>query len=365
MEKRIFSAGPWITEKEISFVNDAIKNGWYDHYNDYVEKFEFEFSKYMGTKYSIATPNGTSALHLSLAALDIKPGDEVIVPDISWAATADVVLYTGATPVFADVDKETWTINLSSLESLINKRTKVIIPVHLYGNMCDMEKLMDLSKKHNLFVVEDAAPAVGSNFKGKKAGSFGNTGCFSFQGSKLLATGEGGMFITNDKKLYEKARCLSEHGRDDNKMTFWCSNMGFQYTMSNLSASLGLAQLLRVDELIQKKREIFNWYVEELKNVEGIHFVYEGKNVFSNYSYPSISIGNKFRLSRDQLIQDLKKNNIDCRPAFPRMSNFPHFKQEVKNVNAKYVEECGLNLPCAYKMTKDDVKRVSKVIKGK
>jgi len=362
MKKRIYSSGPSITSKEIEYVKDAIKTGWYSKYNDYVELFEKKFAEYVGLKYAIATTNGTASLHLATSVLDLKENDEVILPDISWVASADVIAYTGATPVFVDVDKKTWTISPSSIKKAITKKTRAIMPVHLYGMVSEMDLIMTIAKKNNLFVIEDAAPAVGSTFKEKKAGSFGDIGCYSFQGSKLLATGEGGMFVTNNLQLYERARLLSEHGRDDKEKTFWCSNIGYQYTMANLLAALGVAQLERIDELIAKKRMIFSIYKREFLDIKEIIFQTEGKYVKSNFSYPSILIKPVNGIDRDDLIKELRKMNIDTRPAFPCMSEFPHYNG-ANNPIAKVIDKHGLNLPSGQIMAEDDVRCVSKTIK--
>ncbi|NLW77105.1 MAG: DegT/DnrJ/EryC1/StrS aminotransferase family protein, partial [Methanomicrobiales archaeon] len=210
--KSIPVAGPSITQKEIGYVTDAVTNAWYEKANMYHEKFEQAFQNYIGSEYSIALPSCTSALHLSLLAIGIGPGDEVIVPDCTWIATAAPIFYVGATPVFADIDKNTWCLSEESLQECITPNTKAVIPVDLYGGMPDYRVISEIGHDHDIMIIEDAAEAIGSEYNGKKAGSFGLTGCFSFHGSKTLTTGEGGMLVTEDKAVYDRAQFLRDHG---------------------------------------------------------------------------------------------------------------------------------------------------------
>ncbi len=359
--KRIYSAGPSISDKEAQYAAEAAREGWYSRYNEWVERFERAFADYVGVKHAHATPHGTSALHLALCALRLKEGDEVIIPDTSWVATANVVLYMGARPVFADVTPDSWTIDPDSLREAITPRTKAIMPVHLYGHPAEMDLINEVAREHGLRVVEDACPAVGSEYKSKKTGSLGDIGCFSFQGSKLLATGEGGMLVTDNSEYFERVRLLSEHARDDSEKTFWCSEPGFQYSMANVVAAVGLAQLERVDELVAMKRRIFDWYYERLKTMQGIKMFKEKPGCLSNCSYPSMMLDESSSVGRDELRTKLKEKNIDSRPAFPRMSQFPHLETAHTPV-AEKVEKGGLNLPAHFNITEDDVDYVCNVI---
>jgi len=248
----ILTAGPSITQKEIDYVTDAVTNGIDEHWNDYIKRFEKAFAEYIGVKHALTTSSCTGALHLALVALGIKEGDEVIVPDSSWIATASVVRYVNAKPVFADVLPSSWCIDPDSIKRLITSRTKAIIPVHLYGQPADMTRIMDIADLHGLKVIEDAAPSVGAEIDGKHTGSFGDIGCFSFQGAKMVSTGEGGMIVTDDTELFERVKHFAEHGRSGSG--FDISDIGYKYKMSNIQAALGLAQLERVDVLIAKKR---------------------------------------------------------------------------------------------------------------
>ena len=214
MNSMIQTAGPSISQKEIDYTLDAVKNGWYENWSGYITQFEEEFAKYIGTKYAISTSSCTGALHLILASLRLKKGDEVIVPNTTWVATANVVKYVNAEPVFTDVDKNTYTMSPESLERNITEKTRAIIPVHLYGHPADMDPILEIADEHDLYIIEDAAPSIGSEYKGKKVGTLGDAAGFSFQGAKLMVTGEGGMLITDNDEIYETASLIANQGRD-------------------------------------------------------------------------------------------------------------------------------------------------------
>jgi len=357
----ILTAGPSITEKEIDYVNDAVRNGWNDHWGDYIKKFEKSFAEYIGVKHALTTSSCTGALHLALVALGIGEGDEVIVPDISWIATASVVRYVGAEPVFADVLPDSWCIDPKSVESRITKKTKVIIPVHLYGQPADMVEVLRIAKKYNLKVVEDAAPSIGAELNGKRTGSFGDIGCFSFQGAKLMSTGEGGMLVTNNTELFEIVKHYAEHGRSSTG--FEISDIGFKYKMSNIQAALGLAQLERAHELISRKEQLFQWYFEGLKNIEGITLnKVNTKSEKSIYWMSSIILNKNFGITRDELMAKLRERNIDSRPLFPQMSSFRMFKN-YDNPVSKNIANNGINLPSGHERTEEEIDYICRNIK--
>ncbi len=262
-QKRILTAGPTISQREIDYVVDAVTNGWNEHWSDYLVRFEQSFAQYVGTRFALATSSCTGALHLALLALGVGPGDEVIVPEVTWVATASAVSYAGATAVPVDVDPTTWCMDPASAERAITPRTKAIIPVHLYGHPTDMRAIRALADEHGLKVLEDAAPALGAEIEGRKAGSFGDVACFSFQGAKIMTCGEGGMLVTSDEALFERAKFLNDHGRDPRR-PFVIAEFGYKYKMSNLQAALGLAQLERIEEMIAKRRLIYQWYRRRL-----------------------------------------------------------------------------------------------------
>lgn len=355
-KKKIAFAGPWITDKEVEYVVDATKNGFYENYDGYAKRLEKTFAERVGVKYAIATHCCTVALHLACETLGLKEGDEVICTDFSWIATAYAISYTRATPVFVDIDPNTWTIDPVAIEKAITPRSKAIMIVHSFGIPADMTRIMEIAKKHNLAVIEDAAPALGAEHKGKLVGTFGDFGCFSFQGAKLTVSGEGGIIVTNDQKLYEKAKLLSSMGRTDSKANFWSDVLGWQYTIANLTAALALAQVERVDELLAKKRAIFNWYFERLGNVPGIKMIQEPAGSKGNYCYPSLLLEDSLKVDRDQVLAKLKDLNIHCRPGFPQMSRMPHFeKPRFENPVAANVQRRGISLASAGNLTQQDV----------
>lgn len=355
MNKRISFAGPSITDKEISYVLDAVQFGWYENYDNYTKKLEKAVSEYIGVNFAIATHCCTQALHLAAAALPLGEDDEVIVADFSWVATAYAVAYTGATCVFADIDPDTWTIDPESIRKAITPKTKAIMLVHTFGHPAEMDEIMAIAKEHDLFVIEDAAPALGAEYKGKKTGSFGNSSCFSFQGAKMAVSGEGGIFLTNDEEYYDRALLLANMGRTDSKAVFWSDSLGYQYTIGNLTAALALAQLERAEDLMKKKRELFQRYYDHLKDIKDIKIVKEKEDCKSNYCYPSILLPKHSREQRDHILYQLKQSNIHARPAFPRMSCFPEFEARFDNPVATMVEEKGISLPSAANMTQEDV----------
>lgn len=360
---RIHSAGPWTTELEARYAAEAAQFGWYGRYKEFVDRFETGMAAYVGVRHGHATPHGTHALHLALAALGIGPGDEVIVPEITWVASANAVLYLGAKVVVVDVEASTWCIDPDAVERAITPATRAIMPVHAYGNPCDMDRLGDIASKHGLFVVEDACPAVGSTYHGRMCGSFGDAAAHSYQGSKLLVTGEGGMMLTNGDALSERAAKLASQGRDDAEGTFWCSELGFQYSMSNVAAAVGLAQLERVEELVAAKRRIFQWYADRLADVPGVTMIWERDGCRSNYSYPSCAFSEDLPATRDDVRRALSGAGIDTRPVFPRISRFPHLTDADTPVAAR-VERTGLNLPGPYNLTEADADRVVAVVRA-
>ncbi|MBX3721896.1 MAG: DegT/DnrJ/EryC1/StrS family aminotransferase [Turneriella sp.] len=363
MKRMILTAGPSITDLEINYVTDAIKNGWNENWNSYLARFEKKMADYNEVRHALSTSSCTGAMHLILLALGIGPGDEVIVPELTWVATASAVKYTGATPIFADVDINTWTIDPVSVRKKISARTKAIMPVHLYGHPAEMDQIMTIATEFNLLVVEDAAPAVGAEFKGKKTGTFGNAGAFSFQGAKMLVTGEGGMLITNDSELHAKIVQLGDHGRSRNPETpFWIDQLGYKYKMSNLQAALGLAQLERVDELIAKKRQIFSWYQSRLANIPGLQLNEEASWAKSIYWMSSIFLRKTFKLDRDGLIKALKVDQIDSRPVFPTISKYPMWKTDAINPVATEIGRNAINLPSGHNLQEDQVDYICKSI---
>ncbi len=361
-KKVILTAGPSVSLSESSKTFDAVKHGWNKNWNNYILDLEKNFAKYIGVKYAISTSSCTGALHIAMQSLNITANDEVIVPDITWVATARVVSYLGATPIFADVQKDSWNIDVNSIEKLITKKTKAIIAVHLYGNPANLIKLKKLSLKYKIRLVEDAAPAIGSSYYGQKCGTVGDFSAFSFQGAKLLVSGEGGMLCTNNLNLYKIAKKIADHGRNPSK-TFWIDGPGLKYKMSNIQAAFVLGQLERVNDLILMKRRIFNWYKEFLNKNNNLSLLEEKDNTYSNYWMVSASIKNNTNKKRDRLIEYLKKNNIDSRPVFSPISKYPIWNKKNKTNNiAKIIGFSSLNLPSGTGLTKNEVKYICKKI---
>lgn len=361
-EDKILTAGPSISSHENAFVADAVRYGWNSHHSDYLAEFESQFASYVGAKYAMATSSCTGALHLALLALGVGPGDEVIVPEITWVATASAVAYTGATPVFADVDEVTWTISIPSVEKLITKRTKVIIPVHLYGYAANIIELVALAKNYGIAVVEDAAPAIGTKLGETTVGSVGEFGCYSFQGAKMLVTGEGGMIVSNDPDLFAKAKKCQDHGRRPG--TFWIEELGYKYKMSNIQGALGLGQLLRAENQILRKRRINQWYREDLADIAGIKFQEELANSRSICWMTSITLDPSLNISREKLMSDLAEVGIDSRPAFPAISQYPIWNtNNAPKPTAKIIGDHSINLPSGVKLSRTSISRITSTIR--
>jgi perosamine synthetase len=362
MTKFIPVSEPTITKKEIEYVMQAVKSGWVSSLGEFINKFEDAFAKYIGTKYALTVSNGTVGLHLALVSLGIKEGDEVIVPDLTFIATANAVKYTGATPVFADIDKDTWCISPDDIRKKVTSKTKAIIPVHLYGHPADMDPILQIAKEYELYVIEDCAEAHGAEYKGKKVGSIGHCGVFSFYGNKIITTGEGGMITTNDEKIYEKAKYLRDHAMSKEKR-YWHTEIGYNYRMTNIQAALGLAQLERINEIIQKKREIFRWYQEGLKDLKEVKLNPEKEWAKNVYWMVCLVNENFDEEKRDEFMKKLKEKGIDTRPFFYPCSMMPMYKKdEFVNCIAYEIYQKGINLPSGYNLKEEDVKWIAKVI---
>ena len=356
--KMILTAGPSITDKEINYTADAVRNGWNENWSDYIKKFERKFAELIGSKYAISTSSCTGAMHLSLLAAGVKSGDEVIVPDLTWVATGSVVTYTGAVPVFVDVNERTWTLDPKCVIPAITKRTKAIMPVHLYGHPTDMGEILSIAEHYQLKVIEDAAPAIGATCRAQLVGSFGDIGTFSFQGAKMVATGEGGMLVTDNEKIYRDALQLSDHGRSPkNNSAFWVDRIGYKYKLSNMQAAFGLAQIERIEELIDKKRQIFDWYQRRLGKIDGLALNEEAEWAKSTYWMTSIYLKKSFPITRDELINRLKDDMIDTRPVFPKISNYPMWP-EYNNPIAQRISQSALNLPSGHNLTEEQIEYI-------
>ena len=358
----ILTAGPSISAREAWYTLDAARLGWNRNWNGYIERFERSFAEYIGVRHALSTSSCTGALHIALLALGIGPGDEVIVPDITWVATANAVHYVGATPVFADIEPDSWCLDPVSFEDKVTPRTKAVIPVHLYGHPARMDSIVEIARKHGLYIVEDAAPAIGAEFRGRKTGTFGDFAAFSFQGAKLLVTGEGGILLTDNQELYDRAHTIWDQGRRPG--TFWIQETGYKYKMANVQAALGLGQLERVDELIESKRRIFSWYEAGLDGLAGISLSREQPWARSIYWMSSILVDPGAPVTRDEMRQRLRERNVDTRPVFPAISQYPVWTvpQQPQPV-ARRVGDQGINLPSGVCLKREQAAYVCRSIR--
>ena len=345
---------PSITQLEIDYVNDAVKSTWISSLGKYIDEFEHNFARFCDAEFAVAVSNGTVAIHLALVCLGIKKGDEVIVPDLSFIATANAILHAGATPVFADIDPFNYCLDPEDVVNKITDKTKAIMPVHLYGHPADMESLIKIAKDYNLLLIEDAAEAHGATINGKRVGSFGDCATFSFYGNKNFTTGEGGMISTNDIELYNKLKFLRDHGMSKEKR-YWHTELGYNYRMTNIQAALGCAQLERADEIMSKRQQIFDWYNSILPT---------NPKYSLNRTYPwatnsfwliSLEIYDYSEDQRDLFIKELRSRNIDSRPFFYPMSIMPYIKIVSETPNTKKIYKQGLNLPTYFDITYEEV----------
>ncbi|HEX3331330.1 MAG TPA: GNAT family N-acetyltransferase [Gaiellales bacterium] len=360
----ILTAGPSISPREVAYTTDAARHGWNSRWSGYISRFEREFAEYVGAEHAIATSSCTGALHMAMLAIGLGPGDEAIVPEQTWVATAKAVSYVGATPVFADVEPGSWCLDAASVESAVTERTKAIVPVHLYGHPADMDALQAVADRHGLPLIEDAAPAIGAEIRGRRVGVLGTAGAFSFQGAKLLVTGEGGMFVTNDPDMYARAYKAWDLGVDRSR-GFWIDAHGLKYKLPNVAAAIGLAQLERVDHLIEAKREIFGWYSEELAGVAGITLNHETEWARSIYWMTSILVDPACGIDRDGMRAALAAEGIDTRPTFPLISTYPIWdeRRAVPAPVAARIADRGINLPSGVRLRRDQVARIGEAVR--
>lgn len=353
--KKILAAKPSITRREIDYVTDAVTNGWGEHCYDYIDRFKDAAKRYFNTPLVWPTSSCHGALHIVLMALGIGPGDEVIVPDATWTGSVFPVSWVGANPVFVDVLPDTWCIDPEKVASAISAKTKAIIAVHLYGNLCEMDELMAIGRQHGLPVIEDAAEAIGSEYRGRKAGSIADFGVFSFHGTKTLTTGEGGLIITHRMDMEKKLTTIESQGRRPGAKWFWVDEIGLKYKMSNLQAALGLAQIERADELVEKKRTVFEWYRSNLSSVMDISMNVEQVYAKNSYWMPTVVFGESHAIDAESLIQRMNERGIAARPFFYPVSGLPMYRPVPGNTVSQDLSRCGVNLPSYYEMTSEDV----------
>lgn len=355
-------ARPWITQKEIHYVTDALKNAWHDDYQTYHERFENAFSEYIGIKYAMTLPSCTAAIHLALLTLDIGTGDEVIVPETTSFATAAPIKFVGATPVFADIDPKTWCMSADSFKRKITPKTKAVIPVAIYGNLPDWNPIQNTASRRGVTIIEDVAHGIGSEYRGRLSGSFGDVSVFSFNHENIVSTGEGGMLLTDQEEFFERASLIRNYGYQPEGRRLWKSEVDFRYKMSNIQAALGLAQFERLPDLLARKLDIFCWYQEELSGSEGITLNHEVPITRTTYWMVTAIMDPSLGFKKGEMVKKLRSRNIEARPFFDPLSSHPVFQrlkrariaQEENNISYQ-LSPYGINLPCSLSMTEDDV----------
>lgn len=360
---RIPIAAPVIGEEEIANVMEAMRSGWISSLGAFIAQFERDFSAFCGVAHGVAVANGTTALHLALVAAGVGPGDEVLIPSLTFVATANVVRYCGATPVFVDSERETWQLDPTALEERITPRTKAIMPVHLYGHPCDMDAIMAIANRHGLAVVEDAAEAHGAECRGRRVGSLGAIGCFSFYGNKIITTGEGGMCVTDNGALAERLRLFRDHGMDP-KRSYWHEVIGFNYRMTNLQAAVGVAQTKKMPGFIEKKRQIARWYADflaPLAEAGRLRLHPEAAWARNVYWMYSVVLGDACP-TLDAVRGSLADRGVDSRPFFHPIHTLPPYAAGQHLPVAEHLASRGLNLPSGTGLEKPDVERAAQAL---
>ena len=366
--RKIAIAEPDLSGNEEKYIVECVRTGWISSKGKFVNQFEEKFAEYIGVKHAIAVSSGTAALHLALAALDIQPGDEVIMPTFTMIACANAAKYLGAKPVLVDSEISTWNIDPNKIEEKITKKTKAIMVVHIYGHPADMDPIIKIAKKYNLYVVEDAAEAHGAEYKGKKVGGIGDVGCFSFYANKIITTGEGGMVTTNDDEIAEKVRKLRDQGYNPSLRKWLVHDIvGYNYRLTNLQAAIGLAQLERIEEFINRHRENAYYYNSLLKDIHGITLPPEmpwAKNVY--WMYTCLINEEITGVTRDEVIQMLETYGIDSRATFLPIHMQPPYKNyysQEKYPIAEMLGKRGINLPSGNTLTKIEIEYIVDILK--
>lgn len=360
-EKRwIPVAAPALIGNERRYVMDCIDSTWISSNGEYIDRFEESFAEFCHSRHALSCANGTVALHLALMALGVGPDDEVLVPTLTYVASANAVAYCGAKPVFVDSEPATWNLDPTRLEAHITPRTKGIMVVHLYGHPVDMDPVLDIARRHNLFVLEDAAEAHGALYRGKQVGSIGQVATFSFYGNKIITTGEGGMVVTSNDALAEKIRLLKGQGMDPARR-YWFSVIGYNYRMTNIAAAIGLAQLEKIDWHLERRRAISRRYAERLADAPGVHLQAEQPWAKSVHWMNSVVLGETVTISRDAVMAELAAAGIETRPFFYPMHVLPMYAGGDSNASYPVAERLaarGINLPSGPLLSDEDVKVV-------
>lgn len=355
---------PSLGGNELKYVSDCIASNWISSQGKYVTSFEDAFKTFVGSQNALCVSSGTTALHLALAALDIGNGDEVIMPDLTFAATANVVIHRGGVPVLADVSRETWTLDPAQIEEKITDRTRAIMPVHLYGHPCDMDPILDIASRHGLKVIEDCAESLGAQYKGRQTGTMGDVGCFSFFANKVITTGEGGMVTTPDPALHSKMAILRDHGMSKEKR-YWHLYPGYNYRMTNLQAAVGLAQMERIQDFLAHRADVVARYNEHLGRLRGFQLPPCASWAHNIYWLYSLVIDEaEAGITRAELAAKLAERGIETRPFFYPVHIQPPYLAFAKGdfSTTEWLSDRGLSLPTANDILLEDVDRVCNAI---
>lgn len=361
---------PFLNGREKEYVEDCLTTGWISSAGKYVKAFEEQFAAYCGAKYAVGVCNGTVALHLALVALGVKKGDEVILPNFTMIASAFAICYTGAKPVFVDAEPDSWNIDVQKIEAKITERTKVIMPVSIFGHPCDMNAIQALADKYQLKVLEDAAESHGAEYCGKKTGNLADITAFSFFANKNLTTGEGGMVVTNDENLYNLCRyhknlCFPL----DAPRNYMHADIGFNYRISNIHSAIGLAQVEKADEYRDLRIRNANLYKQLLQDIPGVVLQKTKENVLNVHWMNSLIIDpNAYGRTRDELLAELKRNNVDTRLLFVGMHRQPALEQYGCDCTGDYpvtdwLSENGFYLPSGSNLTEETIASICRIIK--
>lgn len=372
----VLLSGPNMGGNEWKYVKDCLDTGWVSSVGAYVDQFEKMSADFAGTKYAVATSSGTTALHICLIMMGVDQNDMVITQNITFIATINAIKYTGAAPILIDTDERNWQMDLNLLEEFLaneteqkgnvcyhkksGKRIPVIMPVHVLGNMCDMDRLLRIAKKHNLTVIEDSTEALGSYHKGRHAGSFGLLGTFSYNGNKIITTGGGGMIVTNDEALAKRAKHLTTQAKSD-PFEYMHDAIGYNYRLVNVAAAMGVAQMEQLPGFLERKREIIHFYKEELKGVGDIEFQEVDEDVSPNWWLPTIKTN-----KQKDILKILNDNKLQSRPFWVPMNQLPMFKDDIyynKTDRSDFLYKHCLSIPCSTNITNEQMAMVAQKIR--
>ena len=367
---KIFLSTPNLNGNEWKYIKECLDTNWVSSAGEFVERFENELEKYTGCQNAVSTVNGTAALHTALNVLGVGQGDKVLVPALTFIASVNPIKYCGAEPVFVDSEEDTYNIDPNKLEKIIEnliergEKPKALIAVHIYGQPAKIDEIVETCKKYNIYLIEDATESLGSKYKEKMTGTFGDIGCFSFNGNKLITTGGGGMLITDNNKFAEKAKYLTTQAKDD-PVQFIHNEIGYNYRMNNIQAAMGVAQLEQIDEFINKKRKINDFYYNKLNNIDGVEVTREPVESFSNYWLSTILIKeNKFGIDSKKLYKKLRKEGIMVRPFFKPINEMPMYNNnKYETQKAMILWRQGICLPSSVNLQKSELDRVVEQIK--